>query len=123
MGKKQKNQLIVSLGAAIAERRKSKGLTQGQLAAALGIAQESLCLIETGENAPRIQRLQDIADVLSCSVADLFRKVSPETLKKGERIAEMIYALPVPFQDVVVSMVANTVSAMNEALRKSKERT
>ena len=115
-GKKEK--LAVGFGAGIAERRKKKGLTQGQLAGLLGITQDSLSRIESGEMAPKFSRLQDIADALSCTVVDLFRFTSPESLKKTAVVSDLFQALPENFQDVFRSMLESAVVSLRDGGKK-----
>nr|DAI05154.1 MAG TPA: helix-turn-helix domain protein [Caudoviricetes sp.] len=51
--------------------RIAAGMTQQQLADALGIAQQSVARWETGEREPRISTLRRIAAVLGCNVTAL----------------------------------------------------
>lgn len=82
------------VGANIAAHRKLKGWTQAQLGEILGIGTDSLCRIERGTMAPRFQRLEDIAEALGCSVADLFR-TPEEILEQYKRIDEK-YSKSIP---------------------------
>ncbi len=52
----EEKKLAKRLGALIAARRKSLGLTQGELAEAVGIEQESMSRIETGIITPSLSR-------------------------------------------------------------------
>jgi transcriptional regulator with XRE-family HTH domain len=101
----KKNKLAVSVGAVIVEKRKRRGLTQSQLAGLLGITQNSLSRMESGEIAPKLSRLQDIADALGCPVADLFRTASPGAAGKAEAIADLIQGLPEQLQEMLLSMM------------------
>jgi len=67
------NKVAQLLGSNIAAYRKRKGWTQAFLGEQLGIGTDSLCRIERGVMAPRYHRLQDIADLLDCTIADLFK--------------------------------------------------
>jgi transcriptional regulator with XRE-family HTH domain len=107
----KKNKLSSSVGAVIAEKRKKKRWTQAQFAGIIGITQDSLSRMESGEIAPKFSRLQDIANALSCPVSDLFRFTTPDAIHKAERIADLIGVLPEQFQDVVMELLSNTVSA------------
>lgn len=51
--------------------RIAAGMTQQQLADALGIAQQSVTRWETGEREPRISTLRRIAAVLGCDLSAL----------------------------------------------------
>jgi transcriptional regulator with XRE-family HTH domain len=74
--KAKDKKLAKSLGALIAARRKSLGLTQGELAETVGIEQESMSRIETGMITPSLSRLLSLADALDCSIETLLRPAS-----------------------------------------------
>ncbi len=59
------------MGAKIRQLRERRGMTQKQLADALGLSQVAICLWETGENVPTIQNLHRLADILGCDARDL----------------------------------------------------
>lgn len=52
--------------------RKSAGCTQEQLAEKLGIAQSTVAMWETGKACPRSDMLPTIAEILGCTIDDLF---------------------------------------------------
>lgn len=57
------------------EKRTEKGLSQYQLAAMSGIAQQTISSIESGSRPnPGILTLYPIAQALGCSVDDLYTK-------------------------------------------------
>ncbi len=55
----------------ITAARKAAGMTQQQLADALGVAQVSVTRWERGEREPRVSTLKRIAAVLGCDLRDL----------------------------------------------------
>ena len=57
---------------AIKGLRERAGLTQAQLAEKIGASQSAVALWETGARMPRSNKLQKLAEVLECTVADLF---------------------------------------------------
>mgnify|MGYP006921334091 CR=1 FL=1 len=59
-------------GARLRELREAAGLSQAEVAARLGKPQSSWSSWELGTTAPSIEKLDDVAMVLGCSVADLF---------------------------------------------------
>lgn len=61
----------------IKELRKAAGLTQAKFAEAMGVTQSTVSQWENGRALPDTSKLPRIAEVLGCSVADLFAK--PET--------------------------------------------
>lgn len=73
--------LAVIFGANMATRRKEKGMTQADLAELWNISNESLSRMEGGKISPRFSRLESLANILNCSVADLFR--IPDELKNA----------------------------------------
>lgn len=52
--------------------RKKAGLTQKELAEKLGVDQSAVSFWETGKRAPRGGRLLRLADVLNCTIDELF---------------------------------------------------
>lgn len=62
------------MGAKIRQLREQRGMTQKQLADALGLSQVAICLWETGENVPTIQNLYRLADILGCEPGELLAK-------------------------------------------------
>ncbi len=61
-----------SLGRRIAELRKSRRLTQVQLAKAVGLSVEFISLVERGVNAPSVAGLESFAKALKVEIIDLF---------------------------------------------------
>ena len=59
---------------AIKEYRTQKGLSQDQLAKLMGTTQAAVAMWESGARMPRSDKLPKLAEVLGCSVADLFAK-------------------------------------------------
>jgi transcriptional regulator with XRE-family HTH domain len=60
------------LGARIANLRKTRGLTQEQLAEAVDRSVEFISLVERGVNAPSVSGLERFAKALKVEVRDLF---------------------------------------------------
>jgi len=55
----------------LAEIRKSKGLTQTELAKILGCKKSTISDYERGERQPNLEKLQNLAKALDCTVNDL----------------------------------------------------
>lgn len=54
--------------------REKAGITQKEFADLLEVGQSTVAMWETGENAPRTDKLPKIAEILQCSIDDLFQK-------------------------------------------------
>ena len=52
--------------------REKAGMTQAQLAEKMGTSQGAVALWETGARMPRADKLPKLAEILGCSIADLF---------------------------------------------------
>ena len=98
--------LAQRVGAAIAARRKQRGYTQSQLAERLSISQEALSRMEKGIISPKFSRLEDLADALGCTVAELFHAPSDTTRARGMTLADIIRPLSPKSQDAVVDLIS-----------------
>jgi transcriptional regulator with XRE-family HTH domain len=75
MNTPQETKQLKAFGRRLSEVRKSKGLTQQQLAEKLNISLVSIGYIETGKRWPRLLTLHRIASCLSVPVSDLFKNL------------------------------------------------
>ncbi|HSX28451.1 MAG TPA: helix-turn-helix transcriptional regulator [Candidatus Saccharimonadales bacterium] len=73
MIKQNEDKLLQRFGKRIAEVRKSKGMTQSQLAERVNMSVVTIAYIETGKRWVRLVTLDKIARALGVSVAELFR--------------------------------------------------
>lgn len=70
----------ISIGKIISEQRKSKGLTQEQLANQLGVSPQAVSKWENGISCPDIMILPKLADIFEISIDELFgKKAEQET--------------------------------------------
>lgn len=65
--------LMKSFGKRVASVRKSKGVTQQQLAERTGMSVVAIAYIETGKRWARLGTLSKIAKSLKVDIADLFK--------------------------------------------------
>jgi transcriptional regulator with XRE-family HTH domain len=75
------------LGQRIAGLRKTRQLTQVQLAKVIGCSVEFISLVERGVNAPSVAGLEKFASVLKVEVADLFtfgKRTRARTARPGK---------------------------------------
>lgn len=73
MSTPNETKLLQSFGKRIAEVRKSKGMTQNQLAERVNMSVVTIAYIETGKRWVRLATLDKIARALKVSVSELFR--------------------------------------------------
>lgn len=59
-------------GKRMRQLRALKGLTQEELAEAVGVSTDFISLIERGQRAPSFENLERLAEALAVKVADLF---------------------------------------------------
>jgi transcriptional regulator with XRE-family HTH domain len=106
------------LGSRIAQLRKQRSITQVQLSATLGIAQQTLAHYEGGKLRLPISLLPALANALETSVEDLFgqpKAKSSTTAKRGpasklEQQVQQIAQLP-RTQQRFVSQMLDTILA------------
>ncbi len=106
------NLLAVLLGQNIATQRKRLGITQKELAIRLNISQDAMIRIEKGRIAPKMGRIQDIAQNLECSVAYLFRTEEESTSERGQIIADMIKDLPPNAQEAIIDFISASLKVI-----------
>lgn len=59
------------------EVRSSRGLTQAELAAKVGVTRRSVIRWENGQTLPGARKMERVAEVLCCAVEELGRSVTP----------------------------------------------
>lgn len=101
------------VGENISERRRKLGLSQKELADKLDITQDALTRMEKGRIAPKMGRLQDLADNLQCPVGYLFRTHDDATEERAATIADILKSLPADGQEALVELVASAARVMN----------
>ena len=73
MSNAQEQKLMKAFGKRVAEVRKSRGVTQQQLAERINMSVVAIAYIETGKRWARLGTLNKIANNLKVNVADLFK--------------------------------------------------
>ena len=73
----------------IAQRRIALGMTQQQLAEAIGSAQQTIAKWELGKRDPRISSLLRLAEALNCTVDDLIQTNKEDKKMKGEIVVDL----------------------------------
>lgn len=107
--------VVHEVGAAIARRRRAKGLTQAQIAEVMGVEKETVSRMENGVISPTLHRLGQIAEILECPLSELFRNGSADVAEQAEAIGRMI-------QDLADSERALLMNLMGEIVKVLKGR-
>ena len=102
----------IIVGKAIAAKRAQRGLTQEALAGKAGITPESLARMEKGVLAPRFKRLEDFAESLDCSVAELFIDPNAEAQALAAVMSELLVTLTPEKRAAVLAIVQEMVRVM-----------
>ncbi|MBR8007435.1 helix-turn-helix domain-containing protein [Burkholderia vietnamiensis] len=97
--------LASRVGAAIAEIRRVRGLTQAKLAEMINLEQEAISRWERGMRAPTLYRLQQLSDALDCSVDQLLQRGSKRTDDQLATIADALRGLDANERALVVQFV------------------
>lgn len=74
----------------IKELRKSKGLTQAELATKLGVTRQAVSLYEKGQRKPKIETLKKLADYFGVSVPYIKGELDTEYLEKMVELLMLI---------------------------------
>lgn len=75
MSNTQEIKLLRAFGKRVAEVRKSRRITQQDLAQRINMSVVAIAYIETGKRWPRIETIDKIATALSVSIADLLKGI------------------------------------------------
>ena len=111
--------LAVRVGSAIAERRRARGLTQAKLAEMIGLEQEAISRWERGTRAPTLYRLQQLSDVLDCSVDQLLQRGS----RRADDQLSVVAASLAELREDERVLVVNFVQQFADMLRARRQET
>ena len=104
-------EFFVQLGGRIAELRKSKNITQIQMAETLGVAQQTFNCYESGKRRIPVSALSTIARALSISIEELLGEpANQRSNKRGpapklQKQFELITQMPRTKQQFVINML------------------
>jgi len=73
MSNAQEQKMMKAFGKRVAEVRRSKGVTQQELAEKINMSVVAIAYIETGKRWARLGTLSKIANSLKVNVSDLFK--------------------------------------------------
>lgn len=109
---KKTQKLSAIVGANITARRKLKGWTQAEFAEKMGMGPDSLSRIERGTVAPRFPRLEEMARLLECSPADLFRSPDEILQEISGKPQEKAQAVPLEPKEEVIRLAEKIILLM-----------
>lgn len=89
MLKEENRAYFKALGTHVAQHRKQNGMTQAELARALGVAQQTLFAYELGERRIPVSLLKPLSEAVGVPVQDLIEIASP-TRTKRRRLSSRI---------------------------------
>lgn len=104
------NTLAIIVGKNIALQRKRLGISQKEMAELLEITQDAMARMEKGKIAPKMTRIQDIANKLQCNPSYFFRTDDDETFENARALSEIIKPLSPEGQRNLIDFIATTVS-------------
>lgn len=100
-----------ALGAHIALLRKARGMTQAELARAIGVSQQAVFAYELGERRVSVLLISKLSKIFGTSVAELIGMAQPTRVPKGRlspramRHAERLQALSNTQQRFVIRII------------------
>lgn len=119
----------MELGANIRKLRQAKGLTQVQMAEALGVVQQLITRYEQGVAYPSIQKLIEIGNILGVTPDQLLGigeplKTEPNRLFHGNsrmaRIQEIFAKLPATEQRAFLKLIEGYTAHTGQGRREAK---
>ena len=109
--KQESRAYFKALGAHVSLLRKSRGMTQAELARAIGVSQQAVFAYELGERRVSVLILSKLARVFAVSVEELIGMSRPVRVPKGRlspramRHAERLQALTKTQQRFVIRII------------------
>lgn len=121
--KAESRSYFTALGAHVGQLRKARGMTQAELARAIGVSQQAVFAYELGDRRISVLVLLKIARVFGVTVQELIAMAKPTHSRKrrlsprAERHAQRLQALSKTQQRFVVRII-DTLEVSNSAARK-----
>lgn len=86
-------QLMQTIGKAVAKYRQASGLTQAQLAEILGIGNDAVSRMERGTTVPTVLRLLELSEIFQCEIADLITESSARSMDQARYLEHLLNQL------------------------------
>lgn len=117
MEAKRERALAVAVGASIAQARTAKGLTQEQVAEALGIGMEAVSRMERGVVMPSLARLAEFSELFDCPMERFVKRGSD----RSSDLASLLHDLIAPLKKADRLFVVELVEQTSKYLRTKKD--
>lgn len=111
--------LRISVGRAIASTRRARGLFQRDVAAHLGVEQETISRFERGDTLHPLDRLLDLAVLFDVPVSTFFVGAPGPAMRSLDELTDLLSTLSERERDVVVAQAISLTQAIAE-LRASE---
>ena len=100
-----------AIGRRIQEIRKSRGLTQEQLAEKVGISPHYLSALERGIYNIKLDLLVDMMNALKCSADEIFSDVVTSSFEyRSSELSDKLRSLPISEQKKILEVVNTMIS-------------
>lgn len=107
----EKNQQIIqTIGKAIAKYRQAAGLTQAQLAEILGIGNDAVSRMERGTTIPTLTRLLELAEIFRCDIADLVTDSSSRPCDQARSLEKLLTQLSDSERTTLLNLIEKMVA-------------
>jgi transcriptional regulator with XRE-family HTH domain len=113
--------LAREVGMLIAQQRKSKGMTQAQLAEYMNLEKETVSRIETGVISPTLVRLAQLAKFLDCEINDFLKIDSPQLTDHARSLAKRMENLNDDQRLILTQLVGKIASSMEQLSPKERK--
>lgn len=107
-----------SIGYKVKQIRQSKGITQEQLAEAAGVGVTHISHLETGSGTVSLKVFLAIVNYLDCSADEILCK---EIRTARPLVDNWLSALVADCSQIEVKIIADTVTALKQTLRKNND--
>ena len=109
--------LATRFARAVSGRRREMGLTQAQLAEALGVDTETLSRFERGKHLPSLKTLEKLASLLVMPMAALLAESAPAVEDDAHRISAWMRGLSAEDRDFLLELVKRQAEYLSRRTR------
>ncbi|MBC3874886.1 helix-turn-helix domain-containing protein [Undibacterium flavidum] len=120
-GGSAENDIAREVGLLIAAQRKSRGITQAQLAEYMNLEKETVSRIETGVISPTLVRLAQFAKFLDCEICDFLQVDPPQVTDHARSLAKRMANLNEDQRLILTQLIGKIASAMEKLNIKERK--